>query len=247
MWKRDASACRSPLAAFFPYERKTCSTVDRFSDTFIDFYRFAQWCARADLRTSYSDCVPHGMRSIGRVFSNDILNTHRSRNTFSTSERIGKQFCFLLQVPWTSVSFTHSYILVFIHISPLAPFLLFTDAHIFLSSSLTLLFMKSCFLSFTQSSFLVSLPLSLLLPSTGSYFVLAISSSIRSFFLYSSDSSLLFLFADSSFSVRPSNRTNIFPFPTAICSLPTPRSNHLYANKHCVLSPIFYAKWSSYL
>jgi hypothetical protein len=75
--------------------------------------------------------------------------------------------------------------------------------------------MKSCFLLFIQSFFLVSLLLSLLLPSTGSYFVLAIASSIDSFFLYSSDSSLLFLYADSSVFVRLSDRTNSFPFPAA--------------------------------
>ena len=42
VWKWDAAACRSLLAAFFPYERKTCSTVDLFSDTFIEFYRFVR-------------------------------------------------------------------------------------------------------------------------------------------------------------------------------------------------------------
>ena len=107
--------------------------------------------------------------------------------------------------PWTSVSFTLSYTLVFIHICPLATFLLFPLAHLFLSSPLTLLFIKSCFLSFTQFFFspLFLYSFHCFFPSIGSYSVLAISSSIDSFLLYSSDSSLFFLFADSTFFCPP--------------------------------------------
>jgi len=164
------------------------------------------------------------------------MNYTRSQSSVLPNPDTGHWFLSLILTSWYSS--THAFLLSsFYSLMPTFSFL-----PLWPYFSWNLVFFHSPNLFFP----LVSLLLSQLLPSIGSYFVLAISSSIDSFFLYhlthpyfSYSPTLPFLSACPTVQIAFRSPTaNMQPPLTAIIPMQTGTA---------FFPPIFYAKWSSYL